>query len=76
METKRVADAKRDRTRRPYMWDERDYKLWCKIQGLPSYGLLPGPGNDRMVSLNQVIEAMEKQAILRDLHKRGGSDGD
>jgi hypothetical protein len=52
-------------------WDERDYKLWSDIQALPSYGLIApadeafGHRNDRMISLKQVVELLEKHAQRR-----------
>lgn len=58
--------------RKPTFWDERDYRLWSEIQCLPSYGLIPGPGNDRMVSLNAVVDEMKNQAEKRFRSAHGG----
>lgn len=52
-------------------WDERDYLLWSELQGLPSYGLLPGPDPDWMISLKSAVEAMEKLAKKRKDSDRG-----
>ena len=45
-------------------WDERDYKLWSDIRGLPSYGLI-GSGGDRMISFRAVEALMEAHAERR-----------
>jgi hypothetical protein len=44
-------------------WDERDYRLWSKIQCLPSYGLLPH--GDRMISRTAVVLLLEEAAKAR-----------
>lgn len=46
-------------------WDERDYKLWSKLQSLPSYGLVGGDSKNPMLSRRDVIDLLEREAESR-----------
>lgn len=43
-------------------WDERDYMLWSEILKLPSYGLVGGRSDNPLISRQDLIAIMHKQA--------------
>jgi hypothetical protein len=49
----------------PVGWDERDYKLWSKIQSLPSYGLVGGQAGNPMLARKDVVRLLEAEAKRR-----------
>lgn len=46
-------------------WDERDYKLWSKIQALRNYGLVAGDKHNPLIFLDDVVTCMKSEAELR-----------